>query len=482
MNKKMAVIVSLLTGFHMLAGCTRTPEAPVIRLKGENAVQRYKEAENLSALGEHSQTENLELPDQGSETESTGSGITLRTRLGAPKRWQSEVSGEAGKLNVFTDADVIIPEVEKVPAIYVKRHDFDQDDIDTVTRALFGNTDVYDARSYSAETKERELPKLAVPYEFQEELIDPWMPELGSVCTLYGVVRDTDGNRYQYNLMKKNNVSLEFRAKRISSESELTEGTYYFWNEYDSMKQLYSWVPDESSIDPGITKEEAQKLADEKAAALNLKDMQTASSGLVLELRSGYTGRPQEKDMTDTGYAFHYTRKPSGIPITYTAIPGGAKDSGMDSQTVRWGYESLDIYVTRDGIDEISFTNQYDIGEKKAENLELLPFSDIMAVYEKMMLIQNADAFIDHRAEGADAGEPVQAKNFYINKITFGYTRIYDPASDSGTGLLVPVWDFFGTYELSYDGENMTAVNDADKSFITIHAADGTVVDRWLGY
>lgn len=248
------------------------------------------------------------------------------------------------------------------------------------------------------------------------------------------------------------------------------------------MKQLYSWVPDESSIDPGITKEEAQKLADEKAAALNLKDMQTASSGLVLELRSGYTGRPQEKDMTDTGYAFHYTRKPSGIPITYTAIPGGAKDSGMDSQTVRWGYESLDIYVTRDGIDEISFTNQYDIGEKKAENLELLPFSDIMAVYEKMMLIQNADAFIDQRAEGADAGEPVQAKNFYINKITFGYTRIYDPASDSGTGLLVPVWDFFGTYELSYDGENMTAVNDADKSFITIHAVDGTVVDRWLGY
>ena len=235
MNKKMAVIVSLLTGFHMLAGCTRTPEAPVIRLKGENAVQRYKEAENLSALGEHSQTENLELLDQGSETERTGSGITLRTRLRAPKRWQSEVSGEAGKLNVFTDADVIIPEVEKVPAIYVKRHDFDQDDIDTVTRALFGNTDVYDARSYTAETKERELPKLAVPYEFQEELIDPWMPELGSVCTLYGVVRDTDGNRYQYNLMKKNNVSLEFRAKRISSESELTEGTYYFWKDRKSV-------------------------------------------------------------------------------------------------------------------------------------------------------------------------------------------------------------------------------------------------------
>jgi len=105
-----------------------------------------------------------------------------------------------------------------------------------------------------------------------------------------------------------------------------------------------------------------------------------------------------------------------------------------------------------------------------------------MAIYEKMMLIQNADVLTDKREEVKDIGEPLQVKNFYVNKITFGYTRIYDPQSDDSTGLLVPVWDFFGTYELSYDGENMISVNDMDKSFMTINAVDGTLIDRWLGY
>lgn len=470
MNKKMVVIVSLLISTNMLSGCAKTPGTPVVRPKGEHAMEHYKEAENLVVPGEKSET-------------------LLQTRLGIPKHYKNEVSDTTGKLNVFTDADLIIPEVETVPAIYVKRHESDQEDIDAITRALFGTADVYDLhkkieeqRSYETAPEKRELSKLTAPYVFKEELIDPWMPETGSVGKVYSVVRAADGNSYQYHLTKEKNGSLGIWAKKIDSEGGLAEGASYLWFEYDSMKLLYSWVPDENAVNPGIAKEEAQKLADEKVAALNLQEMQIASSGIVLELRLGYSGRPQEKDMTDIGYVFHYTRQPAGIPVTYTVIPGGGKEDGMNSETVPWAYESLDIYVTSDGIDEIRFANQYDIGERKVENLELLPFSDIMAIYEKMMLIQNADVLTDKREEGKDIGEPLQVKNFYVNKITFGYTRIYDPQSDDSTGLLVPVWDFFGTYELSYDGENMISVNDVDKSFMTINAVDGTLIDRWLGY
>ena len=532
MNKKMAVIVSLIISINMLSGCAETPETPVVRSKGEDAMERYKEAENLNVPSEKSEMDSG--ADEVIKTDTTVSENLLQTRLDIPAHYKNEVSDTTGKLNVFTDADLIIPEVETVPAIYVKRHESDQDDIDAITRALFGTVDVYDAHSYMVKTKDewlavieklkgyeaignldpqglgtdangnyvydlhgeieeaqrayetapekRELSKLTTPYEFKEELIDPWMPEIGSVRKVYGFVKAADGNSYQYNLTKENNESLGIWAKKIESEGELAERASYLWSEYDSMKMLYSWVPDESAINLGVTKEEAQKMADEKVAALNLQDMQIASSGIVLELRLGYSGKPQEKDMTDIGYVFHYTRQPAGIPVTYTVIPGGGKESRINSETVPWGYEVLDIYVTSDGIDEISFTNQYDIGERKVENLELLPFSDIMAIYEKMMLIQNADVLTDKREEGKDVGEPLQVKNFYVNKITFGYTRIYDPQSDNSTGLFVPVWDFFGTYELSYDGENMISVNDVDKSFITINAVDGSIVDRWLGY
>lgn len=163
MNKKMAVIASLLISTNMLSGCAKTPGTPVVRPKGEHAMEHYKEA------------------DEAVKTQSTVSENLLQTRLDIPAHYKNEVSDITGKLNVFTDADLVIPEVETVPAIYVKRHESDQEDIDAITRALFGNADVYDLhgkieeqRSYETAPEKRELSKLTAPYEFKDELIDPY--------------------------------------------------------------------------------------------------------------------------------------------------------------------------------------------------------------------------------------------------------------------------------------------------------------------
>ena len=194
MNKKMAVIVSILISIQMLSGCAQTSESPIIRVKEVDAMEHYQEAENLNVSIEKSGAESLELKNGGIKSEIAVSKTLLRTRLGAPKHYQNEVSDATGKLKVFTDADVDIPEVEKVPAIYVRRHDSNQEDTDAITKALFGNTDVYDLpkeieetqRAYDTASETRELSKLTPPYEFNEELIDPWMPEIGSVRKVYG--------------------------------------------------------------------------------------------------------------------------------------------------------------------------------------------------------------------------------------------------------------------------------------------------------
>lgn len=242
-------------------------------------------------------------------------------------------------------------------------------------------------------------------------------------------------------------------------------------------------MPDESELsgEIGMTKTEAQRLADEAVDRLNLTGMQVHSSELALGLRLGYSGAPQKKDMLNAGYAFHYTRNLDAIPITYTAVSGGAK-MGMENDAVRWGYETLDIYITKDGIDEICFANQYDIGSPDTNKMELLPFSDIMAVFDKMMQVQNAALFIDKSADEGDYGTPPQAVNYHIDKITLGYMRIYDPYSGKREGKLVPVWDFYGSCTISYDGITPKSFRDANKSVLTVNAIDGTVVDRWLGF
>ena len=53
-----------------------------------------------------------------------------------------------------------------------------------------------------------------------------------------------------------------------------------------------------------------------------------------------------------------------------------------------------------------------------------------------MMLIQIADTLNSE-----------DGRVYHIERITFGYSRIYEPATDSKSGVLVPVWDFFGSFE-----------------------------------
>lgn len=131
--------------------------------------------------------------------------------------------------------------------------------------------------------------------------------------------------------------------------------------------------------------------------------------------------------------------------------------------------------VTRNGIDTVDFYNRYDIGEVKTENLNLLPFDEIMQIYEKMMQIEHAN--FDGYAESL---------KFEIDRITFGYTRIYEPASSSQTGVLVPAWDFFGETTTEYKLEDGTTDfyygDDKVHSQMTINAIDGSIINRELGY
>ena len=58
-------------------------------------------------------------------------------------------------------------------------------------------------------------------------------------------------------------------------------------------------------------------------------------------------------------------------------------------------------------------------------------------------------------------------------------------STDPHTGLLVPVWDFFGSRKVEgdYDGNSYSDITDYPNwSFLTINAVDGSIIDRDLGY
>ena len=146
----------------------------------------------------------------------------------------------------------------------------------------------------------------------------------------------------------------------------------------------------------------------------------------------------------------------------------------MDSTMETWSYESLCFYVDKDGIESMTYSNPYTIGNIKTENLNLLSFSEVMKIYEKMMVVTNADNM-----------QYENSRVYNIDRIVLGYARIYEPSTDAHTGVLIPVWDFFGsmTSESEYNGETESNTSkDPNESFLTINAVDGSIINRNLGY
>lgn len=522
-RKTVAIIISVFSGAALLSGCAQTPEDSIIKQKGASSLKNYEEAETLTA-GEKNDSSVQDNTGDNSINDSTENAAqnALRATLNAPERYQSEISDDTGKLQIFTDADVEIPDADKVSAISVSQHPFDQTVMDRITDTFFPDAAIYSGDSYYQMTKEdyqkriEELKGYVAegnldPYDFgtdengayyydiyqdienaeQSYEAAPESKTLVEVHPQYGLEVDdgqggtyvlddyfdgvavtADGAEYSYIMKSYNGMPMDVEIRKI--HRELGDDMMHGWTgDYKSMKADNPQVPDEEEVKEaaGITLEEAKAIADEKVAKLNLDHMELTEwgYGLCWGGEGGFT----REGWVDTGYILHYKRSLNGIPITYTEDMGGNLED-MDSEMETWGYEILDITVTKDGIDTVLFCNQYDIGDVKTENLKLLSFDEIIKIYEKMMLIQNAD-ILNYESERA----------YNIDRITFGYTRIYEPSSDSTTGLLVPAWDFFGSFEshAEYDGEQYDTINAMQyQSYITINAVDGSIIDRGLGY
>lgn len=145
----------------------------------------------------------------------------------------------------------------------------------------------------------------------------------------------------------------------------------------------------------------------------------------------------------------------------------------MESTLETWSYEKIQFTVNKDGIQHVEINNLYEIGEQQVANVELMTFPEIAKIFESMLQIQNSDMTYS------------KGKVFDIDHVTLGYMRVYDPGADNVSGLLVPVWDFFGKmvdYAVYEDQEYTNVSAEPTFSRLTVNAADGTVINRELGY
>ena len=131
-----------------------------------------------------------------------------------------------------------------------------------------------------------------------------------------------------------------------------------------------------------------------------------------------------------------------------------------------WKYERISVTVREDGtVVYLQYTSPYELAETVAQETKLLPFSEIQSVFESLATVPYR-----HIKDGGDASN----RHYTLTEVRLGLMRITE-VNKRDAGRLIPVWDFIAEY---------TSAGDQPKSgvVLTIHAMDGSIIERKMGY
>ncbi len=495
----------------LLAGCQETPKNSIIKQKSSDNIKNYESNE---------------------ENQGTQEG-KINEMVKAPKTYKNHMEYEGGKLVIDTDAEIILPKVDAMNTYKVSARQVDQEMIDQFTKIFFDGAKFYHGYTYNEWTKEDyqkditmlkkwkaegnldpynwgtddegnlafdidaaiegdEMSMEDAPEQIEKKEVIPsfgleWVDtSSGEPVTkvdenlFYGVA-ETDHGIYGYNIHGSSASTADVKiliqtqeegpkSFRDFNTTGWKDGRYAMDTESrskDGEQETHRLSEDDIKELLKISYEDAEKMAKEKIDQLGW-DWEISDWDYSLYSRS-YDMK--KEDIEHAGYVFYFTRVMDGAPITFTDSYGGSLED-HNSTMIPWSYERCEVVVSENGIERVEIYNPYQVEEVQTENVTLMDFDSIMKIYEQMMEITNAQ-MMDYYDQAV----------YHTKRITLGYSRIYAPMVDSESGILVPVWDFFGGYDSeSEEYSSKDSGEHSRQSFLTINAIDGTIIDRDLGY
>ncbi|MBR4905293.1 MAG: hypothetical protein IKZ44_00380 [Clostridia bacterium] len=162
-------------------------------------------------------------------------------------------------------------------------------------------------------------------------------------------------------------------------------------------------------------------------------------------------------------YIVRFLRCIDGVPVEGYFGSSQVQIDGVD-EGPEWSYETLTVAVDDGGILSVNWTGPLKVEETVTDRAALLPFSEISAIFQKMLPIKYTN---------------INSEVTYVirlDRVRLCLWRILD--RDSYTrGILAPVWCFYGW--VNSDGYDLTR---NDQPLLIINAIDGSVIDPMQGY
>lgn len=165
-----------------------------------------------------------------------------------------------------------------------------------------------------------------------------------------------------------------------------------------------------------------------------------------------------------TYYILRYYRNIEGAFLTQSSGTKNNPGNGYGEAKLSWAGECIEFRINDNGIVGFDYNAPLNIVETVVDNSALKSFDDIKTTFEKMMPITKASEYY--------------TKVYDVDRVRLSYSRISE-ADSFDTGLIVPVWDFLGSYE---NVEDSYIMGNGYGSLLAINAIDGSIIDPDLGY
>lgn len=177
----------------------------------------------------------------------------------------------------------------------------------------------------------------------------------------------------------------------------------------------------------------------------------------------------------DIAYSIEFMRSLDGVPISSDG-PSSARLETNEFSRV-WNYEKMQMTLTSSDILSMYWVSPHRMTEIVTDDSALLSFEAIDAIFRQMFGVVYADTIQKNTYDEDELRE----MRFELERVRFSLRRVMEQ-NQVDFGLLVPVWDFYGTQIAVNTHGHEDRMNLHEPLLLTINAIDGSIIDIDRGY
>ena len=462
MKRILSLLLLACLALGLLTGCQKTPDTPVVIQKDQEQM--------------------LQTAQHGRDNSA------LLAALEVPERFTGDWMGVNDFVHVTADAEIVLPNADKIPTGSIGRRDFTQEDADNLMRVLLKGNTLFKELGMTKQQALERLEQLQAMQRGEIPLdLDDGYEALPDAIEHWAEYARTAPDGDERVLAETSFVSRSENLEEIKGWTELDGKKVHFFiqncpgyldhaavfvdgygdvnfSSAVAISRMQDELPEPLTVD--FPMEDAIQQGDALMEELGFEHVVCDNTYPVLFTRS-----------SETGYELQYVRCLNGFPISWTPIRGGAVPEN-ENYSGAWHYEVITLDYTKDGLVYFYWESPHTEPVLQVEDTQLMPFDQIADIFAKMIMVKNSDVQVANERNGFDT-----VRHYDITKVKLGLMRIKAKGSFD-EGLLVPVWDFWGEERWESDSPLVQEISgeEPSKIILTINAIDGSMIDRELGY